>query len=228
VKDNISLEKRRAFLGCVERREQWSLTWRGRLILSLAVVLVAVFTVRGVHSFLSLHQPVESSVLVIEGWIPRYALTGFVAQCSNYSHIYTTGGPTLGDLDSADVSDTHASVARSRLLRAGVPQDKVHMVPAKHLGRDRSYTSALTLREWARTNGVTLTSFNVVTMGPHARRSRLLYRKAFGDHVKIGVISLEDQQYDSRHWWRYSEGIRNVISESAAYLYVRVFFDPED
>jgi hypothetical protein len=66
-----------------------------------------------------------------------------------------------------------------------------------------------------------------VTIGPHARRSRLLNQKAFDSRVKIGVIALTNPEYDADHWWRYSEGVKETLSESAAYLYSRFLFSPD-
>ena len=133
----------------------------------------------------------------------------------------------MTDRKSRNESDTYASVAKSRLVRAGVPAEKLHVVPSWIVKRDRTYGSALALKEWCRTNNVHLTAINVVTLGPHARRSRLLHEKALGKEVKIGIIPLTNEEYDPDHWWRYSEGVKEVLSESAAYLYARFFFSPE-
>jgi len=65
-----------------------------------------------------------------------------------------------------------------------------------------------------------------MTLGPHARRSRLLFQKAFGKEVKVGVISVEDRDYDPAHWWRSSEGVREVLGEAIAYFYAKFFFSP--
>jgi len=67
---------------------------------------------------------------------------------------------------------------------------------------------------------------NLVTLGPHARRSWLLYQEAFGDDVKIGVIPLENRSYDPSRWWCSSEGFRDVISEAIAWFYARFLFHP--
>jgi hypothetical protein len=32
--------------------------------------------------------------------------------------------------------------------------------------------------------------------------------------------------YDAKHWWQYSEGVRDVLSEGVAYLYAKFFFWP--
>ena len=63
-----------------------------------------------------------------------------------------------------------------------------------------------------------LSATNVATQGPHARRSRWLYQKAFGDSCVVGIIALRNLEYDPAQWWRTSEGVREVIGESLAYL----------
>ena len=67
---------------------------------------------------------------------------------------------------------------------------------------------------------------DVATVALHARRSRLLYQKAFGSQTEVGIIALDDLTYDPAHWWRYSEGVRETIGESIAYVYARLFFHP--
>jgi len=101
------------------------------------------------------------------------------------------------------------------------------MIPCWISRRDRTFASALALREWCASNRVELTAFNVVTLGPHARRSRLLNRKVFDSHVQIGVIAIPNSEYDAEHWWRYSEGVKETLSETAAYLYSRFLFSPD-
>ena len=82
------------------------------------------------------------------------------------------------------------------------------------------------MEEWLQSQGRHITSLNLVTEGPHARRSRLLYEKAFGNYVWIGIVALDDPAYDPEHWWRSSEGVREVLFEGIAYFYVRLFFSP--
>jgi hypothetical protein len=68
--------------------------------------------------------------------------------------------------------------------------------------------------------------FNLISVGPHARRSRLLFEKAFGREVRVGIIALESQDYDPQHWWRSSMGVRVVTDELIAYSYARLLFHP--
>jgi len=36
-----------------------------------------------------------------------------------------------------------------------------------------------------------------------------------------------DPDYDPKRWWRYSEGVREVLGESIAWFYAAFFFHPE-
>jgi len=96
------------------------------------------------------------------------------------------------------------------------------------MDRDRTYGSAVALRNWFRENNMPVRSVNVVTEDVHARRTYLLFQKALGDNVAVGIIAVPNPDYDPEHWWRYSEGVKDVISETAAYLYAKLLFHPSD
>ena len=221
----VSPSKQRCF-GLVHRKQVWALTWRGRLLLLLALMGGGFVLLYTVHPFLAVNAPVDSPIIVLEGWATDYIATGYVAGCPSDTMIYTVGGPTTLNPHSLNISDTYASVARGLLLEAGLPASRVQMVPCRDTQRDRTYSSAIALRDWCQTNHVELRAINVATSGTHARRSRLLFEKAFGPSVKVGIISLPRQTYNARRWWLYSEGFKDVVSEGAAYLYVRFLFSP--
>jgi hypothetical protein len=71
-------------------------------------------------------------------------------------------------------------------------------------------------------------SLNIVTEGVHARRTRLLFQKAFGENAAIGIIAVPNPDYDPKQWWRYSEGVREVVGETVAYLYAKLLFHPSE
>ena len=65
----------------------------------------------------------------------------------------------------------------------------------------------------------------MVSLGCHARRTWLLFERAFeGEDVEIGVISELNRDYDPERWWGSSAGVRAVVGESIAYFYARVLF----
>jgi len=215
----------------MRRRKAWVPTWRGWLLLLALGVLAAFAGRQGIHPFLTLDRPVIADILVVEGWVPDYALKRgldlSVKQKSRY--LLLTGGTVRGEVNP-ERGDTYAHMALARLQRIGGDLPHVHPVSPPELTpepvRDRTYAEAIAVRKWLKDKGVSVRSLNVLTIGPHARRSRMLFQKAFGADVEIGVISVPNREYDPRVWWRYSEGVKEVLSEGAAYLYARCLFWP--
>jgi hypothetical protein len=169
---------------------------------------------------------VDTKTLVVEGWMDEYAIRGSADEFENgdYEHIITTGGPVTGSGGYTNDYNTFASVGARRLKAAGVAAELVRMVPSHVIGKDRTYSSAIALRRWLSDHNMILPSFNVVTEDAHARRTRLLFQKAFGNGVRVGIISIPNPDYDAKHWWCYSQGVREIIGEGIAYTYARVFF----
>ena len=62
---------------------------------------------------------------------------------------------------------------------------------------------------------------NVVTESTHARRTCLLFQKALGKHVQGGIIAAPNPDYDKERWWRYSEGVKDVMSDNLSYVYAK-------
>ena len=219
----------RKFFGLLARQERWGLTGRGWLLLFFFTIAVSVVGVQGIHSFLAPTQRVPTKFLVVEGWIPEYAQRAAVAEfrAGNYAKIFVTGGPVVGSGGYSNDFNTSASVGAELLVKNGLAPNLVVMTPSHINGRDRTYNSAVALREWLRAHQESVTNFNLLTEDVHARRTQLLFQKAFGRAVPIGVVAVADPDYEPAHWWRYSEGVRQILAESVAYLYARVFFWPD-
>ena len=218
------------FCGIITRRERWGLSRRGWLVFMLAGLLIVVLLLLNIQPFLAKTQRVNANVLVVEGWIHEYAIRAAAAefQTNHYEKIYTTGGPIVGSDGFTNDFNTSASVGAGLLKKVGVADEFIQMVPSHVSGRDRTYSSAVALRDWFREHGITVRSINVLTEDAHARRTQLLFQKAFGSGVAVGIISVPDPDYDAKHWWRTSEGVREVLGESIAYVYARIFFHPSE
>jgi hypothetical protein len=218
---------RTRFFGLQKRKEKWALTWRGRFVALAALAILAVIFVLKVHPFLAVTERVETQYLVVEGWIPNYALEESIAEFRSkpYVKIFTVGANPLSGVN-VEKKDSVAVGAAARMKWMGVSPDLIQPVPAHIKYRNRTYESALALRKWLEDNHEPVTSFNLVTVGPHARRSRLLFEKAFDGQVRVGIISVEDREYDPNHWWKYSEGVKEVIGEGVGYVYARFIFHP--
>jgi uncharacterized SAM-binding protein YcdF (DUF218 family) len=220
----------RAMWGLFDRKERWSLSWRGRLIVTSALLLVSVLFLKGVYPFLAITHRVDANTLVVEGWINEYAIRAAVKefQDNRYQRVFTTGGPVEGTGRYTNDFMTSASVGADLLKKWGVPDERLQMVPCRVMDRDRTYASAVALRNWFRDHNVVVSSIDVVTEDLHARRTRLLFQKAFGKDVQVGIIAVANVDYPSNRWWHYSQGLKNVVSEFAAYLYARLLFFPSE
>jgi uncharacterized SAM-binding protein YcdF (DUF218 family) len=214
--------------GIVRLKERWGLSWHGRLFVTAVVLLAIYAVVLNVHPFLAVTHRVNAKILVVEGWIDEYAIRAGADEfkTGDYEHIITTGGPVTGSGGYTNDYNTFASVGARRLKAAGVADESVQMVPSHVIGRDRTYSSAIALRRWLRDHNMPLRSLNVVAEDAHARRTRLLFQKALGNDVRVGIISIPNPDYDAKHWWRYSDGVREAIGESIAYIYAKLLFYP--
>jgi uncharacterized SAM-binding protein YcdF (DUF218 family) len=213
--------------GLLRRRTCLAPTWRGWLLIIVILLLVTVSLGRHLCSFLSLTRPAPGGVLVVEGWLPDDGMRLVVAefQTNHYDQLVVIGGPLeIG----APLSEyrTFAEMGAAVLARMGLDSNAVHAVPAERVRQDRTYTAALALKNWLRAQGVALRRVNLISSGPHARRSRLMVQYALGDSVDVGVVSIPSSEYDPDHWWRSSAGVRNVLDEAFAYAYARLFFHP--
>ncbi len=211
--------------GLVRRRDCWVPTWRGWLVLVLALGLAGILSVRSLDGFLSVTDSVAGGVLVVEGWASDNVLDAAVSEfrAHPYEKLFVTGGPIEHGAPLSEYG-TQAEFGGAILRKKGLGPETLQVVPSPFVAQDRTFTEAVTLKKWLAEHGQGVRSVNVITEGPHARRSRLLFEKAFGNDVKVGVIAIPSTNYDHKHWWRTSEGVRTMIGELLAYGYARLLF----
>ncbi len=148
-------------------------------------------------------------------------------QAGGYEKVFVTGGPLVGAGGYVNDFQTSASVGAELLVKFGLAPQQVVMTPSHISGRDRTYSSAVALRDWWQMHSNPVTGFNVLTEDVHARRTQLLFQMAFRNEVSVGVVAVANPDYDPAHWWQYSEGVRQILGESIAYLYAKLIFHPE-
>ncbi len=211
----------------LRRRQVLVPTWRGWLVLLVGLIGLAIFAILEIHPFLAVNAPLRSGSMVVEGWASDYALEKAVAEFhrNHYDKMYVTGGPIEAGAPLSEYK-TYAERGAAILTKLGLLTNEFRAVPAPWVRQDRTYTAALTLANWLRIDGVRLTKVHLITEDTHARRSRLLYEKALGKGVKVGVTAIPPADYDPGRWWRSSVGVRSVMGETLAYGYARVFFSP--
>ena len=212
----------------IRRRAIWLPTIWGWLALLLISATAIVLVVRSLHLFLAPNESVGARVLVVEGWMNPEGLDQAVAvfRDGGYEHVVTTGGP-VEQWPGHRFQATFAERAADYLIgQHGLANALVTAVPAPQSPQDRTFLSAVMVREWAKESGLTFDALDVFSSGTHARRSRMLYRLAFGPNVKVGVLAARSSDYDADAWWRTSTGARDVLDQAIGLLWVTCFFRP--
>jgi len=215
----------RPHLGLWHQRLCWVPTWRGWLALWLLLSFTATWAAWHVHAFLAISDPCPGGILVVEGWAPDYVFQEVMAEFSqqHYAKLFVTGGEIEKGAPLCEYK-TIAEVGVATLARLGMNTNVIQAVPMPKVRQDRTYNSALVLKQWLLAHGALPTKINVMTLGPHARRTRLMFEKTFGPAVCVGIIAIPNDEYDAAHWWRTSAGVRTVMSELLSYGYARFIF----
>lgn len=201
------------------KKEKYVLSFWGWGVLLSLTSGIFIFFIINAHSFLAYHHPIEAQVLIVEGWVPDYALEETAKQWNqqNYQNVVTTGGPLyVGSFLSQ--YKTYAELSGATLQKLGIDKSKIIVLPAPIAERNRTITSALEVKMWLMKHPE-IKYFNLLTLGVHARRSYMLYRNALPPTVELGVIAVQSKDYDPEKWWYFSAGVRNVIFEGIAYFY---------
>ena len=221
----MSTSLRPICFGLLRRRTCLLPTWRGWLALLFSAVAVIAVLVCGLFPFLAMNDPKPGGALIVEGWMPDYAFTDAIAEFHRapYSAMLVTGGPIEKGAPFSEFR-TFAEFGAATVVKLGLATAQVHAVPAPEVPQDRTYASAVAVREWLQQHGGVPAQINVMSLGAHSRRTRLLYEAAFTGVTEVGIIAIDDHSYNGRRWWASSQGVRIVIDELLAYAYARLLF----
>ena len=213
-------------LGLIKRKEIWVPTLRGWALLAIALAGLWLGAIAFTVPFLAPVRPEHRGILVVEGWLPDYALgeAKRIFEKYGYEFMIVTGVP-IDQGFHISKEKNYAQLAATTLKHMGMQEALIVPVPCPEVTRDRTYATARQVRRWLedKSPGRPL---DIFTLGVHARRTWLLYRMALGPKYAPGIIAGADERYDPRHWWKSSSGVRTVTSEVIAYLYAKLFFSP--
>ena len=107
-------------------RERRVLTPVGWVTLSIAFGFLLISIILFIHPFLAPTKPVGGDILVVEGWLPDYALKKAKErfQQGNYQLLVTTGGEIGAGYHLSEFK-TWAEIAASTLKNLDFPEDKI-------------------------------------------------------------------------------------------------------
>jgi hypothetical protein len=190
------------------------------------VLLVGVsslgFFVVNLHGFLAISDPVATDVLVVEGWLPDYAIAAAMTefQTGGYKTLITVGAPVPRGFHLSEYK-TFAEVAAATLVAQGFDPQQLQIVSTNSAPECRTQNAAMALKDYFADAEQPIPSLNVFTLGPHARRTWIVFRRVFTTPNTVGIIAATVLAYEPSRWWQSSEGVRTVLGESIAYLYRR-------
>ena len=118
-------------------------------------------------------------------------------------------------------ADSNAEQARNLLLSLGVDPSSVISVPGNRVKINRTLTSALAMRDWLSSSDVKVRGINIISLGPHARRTWMTYHKILDKEYNIGIISLPEPKKQSL-----SRFFFKTIREGVAIVYYWILLIP--
>jgi len=201
-----------------QRRTIWWPTPAGWLILAVGFCVPATLWFFLGEGFLARSNRLPAEALIVEGWIGIEGVKAakFEFETGGYRYLVAAGGLTENRWGSQRWN--YATEAHDLLLRLGVPADRVINAPAPDTKAQRTFASAITVRQTLEERGLHLANANVFTLGVHARRSRLIFAKALPG-TEVGVVSWTPSAYSPGPWWRSSERAEDLIKETAGWLF---------
>lgn len=177
----------------------------------------------GSEAFLAATHRVRPDILVVEGWIGtegvRSAKHEF--ESGGYRYLVTTSGVTENHW--GEEHWIFAQEAAKELIRDGLPASRILVAVPLETESQRTFESAAATWRVLQAHGIMPIDLTIFTLGPHARRSRLVYAKVFGPNSQIGGIGWIPASYRGQSWWQSSERASDLIKENAGYLYERLF-----
>ena len=195
----------------------------------VAILIYGLFYgfITNLYGFLAPEKPPQKGLMVIEGWIHDFALDEALVlfKNGNYSKIVCTG-PQIETGSYIQNFESYPEMTAARLKKMGLDPARIVVTIADDATKDRTYMSAVALREAIIAYNLEEKNIHLVTVGAHGRRSLMLFNKALGEDYSIGVTSLDPSSYDPEEWCYCSEGVREVLGECLAYLYAKFLFHP--
>lgn len=207
----------------VRKRTLWLPTWQGSVAILMVLALLLFFFITRIHSFLAKTERVNAEILVVEGWIPDYALDVAFKEFKDgdYRYLCTTGGP-ISHGSYLRSFENWALLAASTLRRQGVSAQELIIASTPPDRRNRTFASAKALKKEFVVRNIAPKAFNILTLSTHARRTWIIYQKVFPREVDIGVISVRSKDYAADRWWLSSSGIKAVLTEFIGWFTARL------
>lgn len=115
--------------------------------------------------------------------------------------------------------ETYAGRARNYFIDLGLDEANVIAVPGEGANIHRTLSSALSFKEWLENSGESIESINILTVGAHARRTQMIYRKVLEGHCEVGIVALSGRGRVQSFFYTYKELIGIVYFSAILMFY---------
>lgn len=210
------------------KRERWGLSLWGYVLVLLVISLLVRIFLFNIVPFLGAENRIDSQVLILEGYIEDRAFPAIIEEVNRIKPqlIIATGTSYDQGFYITGIPSAAYLIAHS-LFALGIDTALVHIVPVHpDVVVDRTYSSALTSRKYLEENFPEIRRVSLVSTSVHARRSYYLFKKVFQPQYQIGNIVVPSHVFKYNDWFKSSRGFRAILSETIAWVYVRLFFRP--
>ncbi len=210
-----------------KKRQVWLPTWPVLLVTIGILIAIGITLILSSRSFLAVTKPVPAaSMLVVESWMADNSMEEIARMINDdnspYQSLWLTGPILDRGFHLSGNFKTYSEMSAATLKALGVPAAKIHVIPSAESQRHRTFAAAQKLKEELDRTNIRPGSFDLATLDVHARRSRLVMEKVFGEETQIGIIALSPTNYDPQRWISSSAGMKITLTELIAYLYEKL------
>jgi len=200
-------------LKLIKKQHIWLPTIPGLILISITCIAMTIFIINNLANYLAQQQPISKGILVVEGWVSEQTLLQAIHsyKTNPYQQIITTGGLIKSRQQGKHKS--YADSAAAFLLKNGINKSEVTSLPTPDSAQNRTFLSAVIVRDWLIMKKNKNQTIDVVSEGVHARRTLALYQMAFANKREIGIMTGEAEEYPLESWWETSAGAKAVVSE---------------
>jgi hypothetical protein len=201
-------------------------TISGMLFILVLIGLILYFVLQNVAHFLAVSEPSGAKYLVVEGWLSKDELNQAfkLFDDHDYQNVIVTGGPISDEFNEHYLNYSERAAAYMKSI--GFPNDKIIVVSSPYSAQERTFLSAVMVREWFFSENIEVHSLDVFSGDVHSRRTRSLYQIAFDDEVNIGILASKPNDFDLSRWWQSSDAATSVLKELTGLIFMKCCFNP--
>lgn len=107
---------------------------------------------------------------------------------------------------------SYAETARNKLIDFGIDSTKIIALSGGNFSINRTFMSALVVRDYFKLKGIRNGKINIVSIGSHGRRSWMTYKSVLGElDFECGIISLDIFQENYSNWKKTLDTLTEIV-----------------